>query len=267
MNYAFMSFSCPEADLKTALKTAEDLGYSGFEPRVDSGHRHGIELTMDANARREVRAVAEESPVRLCCLATSVRLAGKSTLKQNMEDARRAIELCSDLGIPRIRIFGGPVEEDDTYTDAIERMAEALTRLSDEIAEANVTLCLETHDHWCDPQHVAAVMGRCGGKHVGVNWDVMHTRLAAHFSEEESVAVLVPYIKHVHIHGGTYIPKLSFSPIGTGAIDHRAVLRELMRIGYDGYLSGEWIGWDEPDYLRTEIATMHRYEEELACTK
>lgn len=62
MNYAFMSFSCPEADLKTALKTAEDLGYSGFEPRVDSGHRHGIELTMDANARREVRAVARGKP-------------------------------------------------------------------------------------------------------------------------------------------------------------------------------------------------------------
>lgn len=267
MKYSFMSFSCPEADLKTALKTAEDLGYSGFEPRVDSKHKHGIELDMSADTRREVRAIATESPVKLCCLATSVQLAGKSTLEQNVESARRAIDVCRDLGIPRIRIFGGAVEEDDTYTAAIERMVKALDTLSDEIGESDVTLCLETHDHWCDPVRVASVMKQCSGKHIGVNWDVMHTRLAAHFSEEESAAVLAPYIKHVHMHGGTYIPKLGFSPIGTGAIDHRAVLRELDRIGYDGYLSGEWIGWDEPDYLRKEIATMRRYEEEVLCTK
>lgn len=267
MKYSFMSFSCPDASLKDALQMAQDLGYEGFEPRVDCRHGHGIELGMAADARREARDILADSPVKVCCLATSIRLAGRSTLSQNLEDARRAIDLCGELGIPAIRIFGGPVEEDDTYTEAINRMVEALDTLSDSIGKDDVMLCLETHDHWCDPERVAEVMKRCSGVHVAVNWDVMHTRLAGHCSEAEAAAVLGPYIRHVHIHGGTYLPKLSFSPIGTGAIDHRAVLSELKKIGYSGFLSGEWIDWDQPDYLRTEIATMRHYEEELSCIK
>lgn len=31
MNYSFMSFSCPEADLKTALQMAQRYGFRGFE--------------------------------------------------------------------------------------------------------------------------------------------------------------------------------------------------------------------------------------------
>ena len=267
MRYSFMSFSCPGATLAEALDLAKQTGYEGFEPRVDSGHGHGIELDMPKEARREARRIAEDKGIALCCLATSVRLASRSGLNAAMDAARRAVALCADLGIPRMRVFGGPIDEGDTRGAAIDRMAKALDALSGEIGEAEVCLCVETHDSWCEPEHMAAVMRRTRGRHVGVNWDLMHPLLAAHADMEETFGLLRPYIRHVHIHGGTYVGGLKFLPIEGNVIDHRLALRDLMGMGYDGWLSGEWINWDRPGYLTEELATMRRYEEEIRCIR
>ena len=267
MNYSFMSFSCPKADLRTALRLAEQYGYQGFEPRIDSQHAHGIEPSMDAAAKAEVRAILADTPVELCCLASSIQIASRSKLSRTMDEARRVISLCSELDIPRIRIFGGPIDEEDTRSAAIDRMARSLDALSQEIGDADITLCLETHDSWTEPAHAAAVMARCQGRHAAINWDVMHTRLASYRSESEAAALLAPYIRHVHIHGGTYRPSLRFLPVDGSVIDHAAVLRELQKINYRGYLSGEWIGWDQPDYLKTEIQTMKKLEATILCTQ
>lgn len=267
MKYSFMSFSCPELNLRAALKLALESGYTGFEPRIGCNHRHGIELDMSPTAIMVARAIAQDSGITLCCLATSVQLASRARLRDNIEIARRAIEICAELGIPTLRLFGGPIDEGMTRTAAIEQIAAALDMLSGEIGTADVRLCLETHDDWCEPAHVAAVMRLCKGSHVGVNWDVMHPVLTAHASIQDAFGLLRPYIGHVHIHGGTRVNnKLEFRPISQSVIDHRQALRALVDCGYDGFLSGEWIDWTEPDYLRRELATMLKYEEDLACT-
>jgi len=267
MNYAFMSFSCPQLTLGEALDLVRDSGYTGFEPRIDSGHRHGIEPGMTPEKRREALSLAADRQVALCCLATSVQLASRRGLASAMDAARRSIALCVELGIPRMRVFGGPIDEGCTRREAIEQVAGALDALSAEIGSADVCLCLETHDAWCEPQHVAAVMQLCRGRHIGVNWDLMHPLLAAHADMSETFGLLRPYIRHVHIHGGTYAGGLKFLPIEGNVIDHRLALRELSGAGYDGWLSGEWIGWDRPGYLKEELLTMLHYEEALKCTE
>ena len=262
MNYAFMSFSCPKATLAEALDLVKANGYTGFEPRTDAGHTHGIETSMTTEKRREARKLAEEKQIALCCLATSVKLSGRRARPENMDAARRAVELCADLGIPRIRVFGGPIDEGCTRREAIEETARALDDLSDEIGSADICLCMETHDSWCEPEHVAAVMRLCRGTHVGVNWDLMHPLLAAHADMRKTFGWLKPYIRHVHIHGGTYEGGVRFLPIEGNVIDHRLALEELASIRYDGWLSGEWINWDRPGYLAEERETMRRYERE-----
>ncbi|MBR3504524.1 MAG: sugar phosphate isomerase/epimerase [Clostridia bacterium] len=267
MNYAFMSFSCPGLPLGEALDLAKASGYAGFEPRIDAGHAHGIEPGMPKDARRAARALAGDKGVSLCCLASSVKLASRRALAENMDAARRAVELCVDLGIPRVRVFGGPIDEGQTRREAVEQVARALDALSAEIGGADVCLCMETHDSWCEPEHVAAVMRLCRGRHVGVNWDLMHPLLAAHADMRETFGLLRPYIRHVHVHGGTYEGGLKFLPIEGNVIDHRLALGELISMNYDGWLSGEWIGWDRPGYLTEELSTLRRYEEELRCTR
>jgi sugar phosphate isomerase/epimerase len=55
------------------------------------------------------------------------------------------------------------------------------------------------------------------------------------------------------------------APMGDGDFDHRTVVKCLDSMGYDGYLSGEWINWDDPfaSHLPREVAKMREYEAEL----
>ena len=81
---------------------------------------------------------------------------------------------------------------------------------------------------------------------------------------DDAFAALRPYIRHVHIHDGIQTDKLTMVPIGSGHIDHGRALELLKTINYDGYLSGEWIGWEPADvHLPRELGLMKALEAKL----
>jgi sugar phosphate isomerase/epimerase len=263
VKYSFMSFSTPEQTLGEMIDLAKRHGYDGLEPRVTSNHKHGIEPDASADARRTAKTTAEDSGIELACVATSCRYADPDSAPSNVELTKRCIELAADVGSTRIRVFGGNLGSDIDRTGAITLVAECLGSLGLFAQEHGVSICVETHDAWTDPKHVAAVIGRMVNPAVGVNWDVMHPVRTGAATMEESFETLKPWIKHLHIHDGD---DNGLAPIGSGDYDHRAVVKCLDSIGYDGYLSGEWINWDDPfeSHLPREVAKMREYEAELA---
>ena len=96
---------------------------------------------------------------------------------------------------------------------------------------------------------------------IAVNWDIMHPVHGAGVSMDHAFEALKPWIRHVHFHdGGTQEGKWGLVPIGEGDIDHRRAVQLLHSVGYDGFLSGEWIGWEPYEtHLPRELATMKRY--------
>ncbi len=264
MKYAFMSFSCPEADLAEMLSLAREFGFDGVEPRAGSGHAHGVETGASASDRDAIRRQAEDARVALCCIATSCRFADPATADEMIEDARRAIDLAGDLGAPSIRVFGGKLGPGLDRDQAIEQVASALRRLAEPARERGVRVCMETHDDWTDPDHVAAVMRAVDDPALAVNWDIMHPVRTGGSTMDEAFRALQPWIHHVHFHDGTADPNaLELRPIGTGDIDHRRAVHLLRDAGYEGYLSGEWINWEPARvHLPRELAAMKRYEEE-----
>lgn len=127
----------------------------------------------------------------------------------------------------------------------------------------------ETHDDWCDPADVAAVMRQADHPAVAVHWDVMHPVRTAGVSMASAYQTLRPWIAHVHVHDGVNRPDATtMLPIGQGDFDHHAALRLLHRDGYDGFISGEWTeGWMSPafftDHLAGESATLRAMEQTL----
>ncbi len=73
LQYAFMSFSCPELSFREILGLARDLGYAGVEPRAASDHKHGVEAQASADERARIKEMAADSGIAICCLATSCR--------------------------------------------------------------------------------------------------------------------------------------------------------------------------------------------------
>lgn len=168
-----------------------------------------------------------------------------------------------DLAVPCIRVFGRSFPKAVSQGEAIDLLVEALSQVAKHAAERGVTVCLETHDAWCNPKHVAEVLKRVDRSAIGVNWDIMHPVRMGFATIEESFETLKPWIRHLHVHD-TRRGGQPLVPIGTGDIDHKRTMELLQTISFDGYLSGEWINWEPHEiHLPRELATLKGYEQEL----
>lgn len=262
MKYSYMSFSTPALDLAGMLAVAQRYGYDGIEPRLDANHAHGIEVALSAPQRAAIRVQVAASGVTLACLATSLSYADPAKTDAMRAQTRERIDLAGDLGVKAIRVFGGQIPAGVSREQAVDLLVSSLSAVADQAARRGVTLCLETHDDWCDPKQVAEVLGRVNHPAIAANWDVMHpvrTKLA---TIDASFERLQPWIRHLHIHDGSG-EGITLVPIGEGIVDHRRVVERLLAAGYTGFISGEWIGWEPYEtHLPREVATMRRYEAE-----
>jgi sugar phosphate isomerase/epimerase len=265
MKYSFMSFSTPEMSFAEMLEAAQRFGYDGVEPRIDAGHAHGVEVTATADQREQFVRQADDAGVAIACVATSLRYADPAAVPDVLKQTRERIDLASDLGAPTMRVFGGKLAEGLSREDAIDLVAGSLSKVADHAGECGVTICMETHDDWCNPDHVAAVLSRVNHPAVACNWDIMHPVRTGEATIDESFESLKLWVRHLHIHDGTG-GGIGLTPIGEGIIDHKRTIELLATIDYEGFLSGEWINWDDAwdIHLPREIATLRRYEEELA---
>lgn len=265
MKYSFMSFSCPELTFQEMVELAAELGYAGIEPRVTSGHQHGVELETDTRKRQEIHELATHADIDICCLAISCCFSDPATVEANVRDTLRYIDLASDIGTSYLRVFGGQISGGLSRPEAIVQVADALRACARKAAHRKVTICIESHDDWCDVKHLAAVMQRVDHPYVAVNWDIMHPIHSCGYSMDEAFQTIAPWIRHVHLHDGVKVDrKISFRPIGEGVIDHRRAVELLMGANYDGFLSGEWFGWSPPRvHLPRELAIMKEIERQI----
>ena len=258
-----MSFSCPELTLDEMLAMAKEFGYDGIEPRISSNHQHRVEFDTNQHQRKEIKQKALDIGIAIGCVATSCRYADPKISQDMVNDTEKAVDLAADIGSSRIRVFGGKIGDGLDRTDAVELVAESLLSIADYASKRGVSICVETHDDWCNPIDVAAVMEKADHSAIAVNWDIMHPVRRGYATIEESFESLKPWIQHLHIHDGS--AQKSLLPIGEGDIDHKSAIERLSTIAFDGYLSGEWIGWDDPyrNYLPRELQTLKRYQSEL----
>lgn len=264
MKYAFMSFSCPELTLGEMLNVVKRFGYDGVEPRIQANHKHGIELDTTSTERSRIAQAAARAGVPLCCIATSCSYANPEKASEQVEMTHRAIDLAGDLAVPCIRVFGGMLPDGVSREQAVEAVGTALAQVATHAAERKVTICVETHDGWCNPHDLAALIRAVNHPAIGVNWDIMHPVRAGGSTMDEAFEVLRPWIRHVHFHDGRDVDgQLRLVPIGEGIVDHRRAVHLLKQMNYAGYLSGEWIGWEPWEvHLPRELGTMKRYDAE-----
>ena len=268
MRYSFMTFSCPDLGLREALDLARRLGYDGIEPRTDAKHAHGVEIDAASARRAEARRLVTGSGIRLACIATSLKFADAvdpKAARERTEETLRYVDLARDLGCPRLRVFGGQIPDGVSREAATEAVAGSLTKIAGRSAGSGVTLCVETHDDWCNPAHLARVMELVDSPSVAVNWDIMHPVLTGGVSMEEAWRLVGRWTRHVHAHDGDKVDgNIVLKPIGKGRVDHAAALRLLAAANYEGFVSGEWIEWEPYEtHLPRELTALKSIEARL----
>ncbi|QDT15332.1 sugar phosphate isomerase/epimerase family protein [Alienimonas californiensis] len=132
-------------DLPTIIRNCEATGFEGVELR--SGHKHGVEIDIDARRRREVAARFKNSDVELVGLGSACEYHSPdpAVLQKNIEETKAFITLCKDLGGGGVKVRPNALLEDVPAEKTLEQIGLALREVAAFGADRGVEIRLEVH--------------------------------------------------------------------------------------------------------------------------
>jgi sugar phosphate isomerase/epimerase len=258
---AFSTLGCPKWEWKKILDFAAQHGFAAIELR-------GLEGNLDLPAhpvfaadriqqtKNEIRA----SKLQVACVSCSATLYMEDPAHRAKElaDARRFIDLASSLGAPYVRVFGGKADSDTSRSPSAEtktRVATGLRELGKYAGPKNVTVIIESHDHFTSSATLKDVLRQADSQHVGLLWDAHHTFATSNEDPKFTVGQLGPWIRHTHLKDsiGTGEDR-KYVLTGRGTVPIERQIEALQSIGYKGFYCFEWEKLWHPDIEEPEIA-------------
>ena len=258
---AFSTLGCPAWDWKKILEFAKQHGFSAIELRGLKGNMHLPSNPIFAADRiKQTKEEIRAASLKIACLSSSANLYWEDPEKRakDLADARRFIDLAATLGAPNVRVFGGKAPDDKAAVpdDATKkRVAAGLRELGEYAAPHNVTIILESHDHFTSSATLKDVLQTADSAHVGLLWDAHHTFATSNEDPEHTVSQLGRWIRHTHLKdsvGNGEDRKYVLTGRGTVPIERQ--IKALQGIGYKGFYCFEWEKVWHPDLEDPEIA-------------
>ena len=258
---AFSTLGCPAWEWQKILDFAAQHGFAAIELRGLGGKLDLPSLPLFAvdhieQTKREI----SDSKLKIACVSSSANLYFEDPVRRAKElgDARRFIDLASTLNAPLVRVFGGKAESDkspapDDATKA--RVASALHELGDYAGPRNVTVIIESHDHFTASPTLKDVLHQADSGHVGLLWDAHHTFATSNEDPEFTVKQLGPWIRHTHLKDSIGSGEdRKYVLTGRGNVPIQRQIEALRSIGYKGFFCFEWEKLWHPDIDDPEIA-------------
>jgi sugar phosphate isomerase/epimerase len=258
---AFSTLGCPAWDWKKILDFASQHGFSAIELR-------GLQGNMDlpsnplfsADRIAQTKSDIKAAKLKIACVSSSANMYWEDPEKRakDLSDARRFIELASTLRAPYVRVFGGKAPDDKAPApdDATKkRVAAGLRELGEYAGPRNVTVILESHDHFTSSATLQDVMHAADSPHVGLLWDAHHTFATSNEDPEFTVKQLGQWIRHTHLKDSIGEGEdRKYVLTGRGTVPIARQIKALQSIGYKGFYCFEWEKVWHPDLQDPEIA-------------
>jgi L-ribulose-5-phosphate 3-epimerase len=150
-----------------------------------------------------------------------------------------AVRITSELGVKVLSMHLGFIDHRDQAYGRM--MRERTLRLADAAGERGIGLLLETGQETA--ADLRAFLESLDHPALGINFDPANMILYGQGDPVEAVALLSPWIRHVHVKDalptaaqGTWGTEVRW---GDGQVDSRAFLDSLQRIGFQGTLAIE----------------------------
>lgn len=171
----------------------------------------------------------------------------------SIELGRETIEQARRLGARGVRCFTGKTGSDEATEAQWARAVDALRTLADAAGD-DLLLVLETHGHnlMDTVDSSLELLGRADRGNVGLIYQ------PTTFGPDgclDAMERLGPHIRHVHA-SNRRDGQRAF--LDEGDIDYGKVFAGLERLGFDGYVSVEWMGDDPAGTARREAQCLRR---------
>ncbi len=186
-------------DFDTILKNCREAGIQGVEFRTT--HRHGVEPSLDAARRKEVRERCTEAGLLQTSLGSVCEFQSPdpAVVRQNVDTCRQFVELARDIGARGVKVRPNGAPKDVPLERTLEQIGHALNECGRIGADYGVEIWMEVHGgitQLCP--NARKIMDACGHPNVGVTWnsnptDVVDGSIKAGFD------LLHPFIRCCHI--------------------------------------------------------------------
>lgn len=242
MKIAFSTLACPDFSWSDIYSMAKDLGFGGIEIRglgeeILAVRAKPFTEGEVANTKAKLKSLGLEIP----CLSSNCCLKNRAAQSENIAEITEYIALAEKLGADYIRVLGDkePAPEGEADDNAV---IETLNALKGVAAKAKVTLLVETNGVYADTKRLRALIDAVDSPSVAALWDMHHPYRYAGESPAETTANLGKYIRYVHVKDSVIKDgKPCYKLMGEGDLPIKEMLGELTVIGYDGYISLEWV--------------------------
>jgi len=149
-------------DIPALIANCGKAGLQGVELRTSLKYAHGVEVTLNASQRAEVKKRFADSLVRLVSIASSERMdwPQPEKLQAALDAAKAHFQLSHDIGCRVVRIFPNQFHPDVPHEKTIEQIARALNELGAFAAGLGQEVSLEAHGPAGELPTLRAVMDR-----------------------------------------------------------------------------------------------------------
>jgi sugar phosphate isomerase/epimerase len=188
-----------EWDLDAILRLLKEASFEGVEFR--STHAHGVEPTLSAEDRAEVREKCAAAGMKQVSLGTACEFHSPdpAVVRQNVEECREFVLLARDLGGRGVKVRPNGLPKEIPEEKTIEQIGRALSECGAFAADHGVEIWVEVHGRETrQPATLRRIMDACGHPSVGVTWNSNDTDVA-NGSVREAFALLQPFIRCCHI--------------------------------------------------------------------
>jgi sugar phosphate isomerase/epimerase len=188
-------------DLESLIGLLEKTGFAAVELRT--GHKHGVEPSIDKEARERIRHRFEKSKVRLLSFGTTCEFQSPdpAVRRKNIEMAQEFIQLAHDTGARAIKVRpnGLPKDSSVSLEQTVKTIGESLREVGEMGNKWGVEIWMEVHGGTTqNPPVAASILKTANHKNVGACWNSNPTDVVDR-SVKPSFDLLGPYIRNCHI--------------------------------------------------------------------
>ncbi len=187
-------------DLPTLIANCEATGIGGVELR--STHKHGVEITLNTEQRKEVRARFADSPVELVGpgSACEYHSADPAVVRKNIEETKEFIKLSQDVGGSGVKVRPNGLPPNVPVEKTLEQIGESLREVGQFAAEHGQEIRLEVHGKGTSHvPYVRTMMDVADHPNVVVCWNCNPTDLDGE-GLEANFRLLQHKLGTIHIH-------------------------------------------------------------------
>jgi len=191
-----------EMDVPTIIQKCEEIGIEGVELRTT--HKHGVEITLGAAERREVKQRFADSNVVLWGLGTACEYhaVDPDEVRKNIEETKEFIKLAVDVGAVGVKVRPNGLQEKAGVPKekTLEQIGKAYRECGAFGKEHGIELWMEVHGRdTCDPKNIKTIMDVADHDNCFVCWNSNKTDMDENGSIAENFELLKKWIRSCHI--------------------------------------------------------------------